>query len=227
MRKMPLQTRCAEDSVRPGSRVRVWSIQSVEVLRALQADAVWRAKEMSVDPDMRTAYRWMARELSRRVGPPYERGQVPVWVWCQWRGELRRRPDLRVGGHLPPGVEGVRLELEIDASRLLPSDFELWHYALNGWYLPASRGDERAFEDCPDPSRVAPSWQRIFDLGWSNRSYAVPIRQKSIQAVLWELRPADLRAFTPFRSPGRTGSAVAGQGSSRSNSSEGASPGRK
>lgn len=193
----------------------------------LQAGAVWRVKESSVDPEMRASYRWMARELSRRVGPPTQRSQVPVWAWCQWRGALCRRPDLRAGGHLPPGVRGVRLELEIDASRLLPSDFELWHYALNGWYLPASLGDERAFEAFPDPSRIAPSWQRIFDLAWSNRRYAVPSSQKSIQAVLWELRPADLRAFTPFRSPGRTGVAAARQGSSRSNSSEGASPGRK
>jgi hypothetical protein len=207
--------------------VRVWSIQTVEVFQALRSGGVWRAQESSVDPGMRAPYRWMARELSQRVGPATRRGQVPVWVWCQWRGVLRRRPDLRVGGHLPPGVAGVRLELEIDLSRLLPSDFDLWHYALNGWYLPASLGDERAFEACPDRSRVAPSWQRIFDLAWSNRRYAVPNSQKSIQAVLWELRPDDLRGFTPFRSAGPTRVAVARQGSSRSNSSEGASPGRK
>lgn len=209
------------------SRVRVWSVQKVEVLHALRAGSVWRAQESCVDPEIRAPYRWMARELSQRVGPPALRGQMPVWVWCQWRGELRRRPDLRVGGHLPPGIPGVRLELEIEASRLLPSDFELWHYALNGWYLPASLGDERAFDARPDPSRVAPSWQRAFDLGWSNRRYAVPTAQKSIQAVLWELHPADLRAFTPFRAPGRTGVAATRQGSRRSNSSVGASPGRK
>jgi hypothetical protein len=227
VRETAQQTRRPVRSAVQGTRVRVWTIQTAEVLHALQAGAVWRARESSVDPEMRAPCRWMARELSQRVEPPSQHDQVPVWVWCQWRGELRRRPDLRAHGHLPPGVAGVRLELDVDASRLLPSDFELWHYALNGWYLPASRGDERAFEARPDPARVAPSWQRIFDLAWSNRRYTVPAAQKSIQAVLWELRPADLRAVTSFRSPGRIGASVGRQGSSRSNSSEGASPGRK
>ena len=121
----------------------------------------------------------------------------------------------------------MRLELEVEAARLLPSDFELWHYALNGWYLPASLDDERAFDASPEPARVASSWQRIFDLAWSNRRYAAPRPEKSIQAVLWELRPDDLRAVTTFRSPGRKRSAATSQGSRRSNSSDGASPGRK
>ena len=80
--------------------MRVWTIQATEVLRVLQAGTVWRAQESFVDPQMRAPFRWMAEELSRRVEPPSQRGQVPVWVWCQWRGELRRSlAALRIALH--------------------------------------------------------------------------------------------------------------------------------
>lgn len=42
-----------------------------------------------------------------------------------WNGP-RSRPDLRCGGHLAKGEEGVNLELECSADRLL-SDFSLWY----------------------------------------------------------------------------------------------------
>ena len=72
----------------------------------------------------------------QRLAPPAELDQVPIWCWCQWRGERRRMPDLRHCGHLPRGTRGVRLGLELAEARLLRSDFELWHYVLNGGTCP-------------------------------------------------------------------------------------------
>jgi hypothetical protein len=49
----------------------------------------------------------------------------------------------RVGcGHEkhPPG--SVELDLAVPVDQALCSDFDLWHFALNGWYLPDP--DERA-----------------------------------------------------------------------------------
>ena len=92
----------------------------------------------------------------------------------------------------------MRLELEIDSRRLLQSDFDLWHYALNGWYLPGSVADERRFDANPDPRRIPASWQRIFDPGWSNRRYRAARAERSIQGVTWELRPGDLRRAVMF-----------------------------
>ena len=132
---------------------------------------------------------------SRRTG---DRCQMPIWVWCQWRGVSRRRPDLRSRGHLPTGATGVRIELELDEERVLCSDFDLWHYALNGWYLPESLADEREFDAHPDRGRIAPSWRRMFNLEWRNRRYTAARAAKSIQGVTWELRPQDVRRSTSF-----------------------------
>ena len=46
---------------------------------------------------------------------------------------------LAVCGHLPKGERGVRLELQVADDRVLLSDFDLWHYVLNYWYLPETR----------------------------------------------------------------------------------------
>ena len=62
---------------------------------------------------------------------------MPIWAWYQWEGS-RRKPDLRASGYLPKGEPGVRLELRVADDRVLLSDFDLWHYVLNYWYLPKS-----------------------------------------------------------------------------------------
>jgi hypothetical protein len=140
----------------------------------------------------------MSGEMRARLGQPAYTWQAPVWVWCQWRGTARQKPDLRARGHLRTGARGVRIELELDETRLLRSDFELWHYVLNGWYLPGSLADERRFGQHPDPRRIRQSWQRVFDLGWRNSRYTAAGGSKSIQGVTWELRPSDVRDVTMF-----------------------------
>lgn len=112
------------------------------------------------------------------------------------------------------------MEIEVSPTEVLLSDFELWHYALNYWYLPESEVDGEAFEAAPaqcglsidthkplpDPAldaQVKRSWERMFDLDWSHPDVTRPRPQKSIQGVLWEL-PLDcvLRA-QPFTAKGR------------------------
>lgn len=181
-----------------GGRVRVWSVQTRDVLDVLAAGRVWRAHAHHVPADWCKAYHWMAQQLATRVGPPTSATQAPVWVWCQWRDARTPRPDLRARSHLPPGTAGVRLELRIEPARLLCSDFELWHYVLNGWHLPSSDSDERSFDASPDQGRREASWQRIFDLDGQHPRYARARAAKSIQGVLWELRPGDLRSTTTF-----------------------------
>jgi hypothetical protein len=140
----------------------------------------------------------MADRMREQLGAPSNVQQMPVWLWCQWRGVARPKPDLRARGHLPAGAAGVRIELEIDSARILQSDFELWHYVLNGWFLPENLAEERAFDAHPDRSRIAPSWRRIFDSAGANRRYAGPRADRSIQGVTWELRPEDVRRVVAF-----------------------------
>ena len=70
---------------------------------------------------------------------------MPIWVWWQWWAD-RRRPDLRASGFLPKGVRGIRVECRVKEDQVLLSDFELWHYILNYWYLPKSEKSGESFE---------------------------------------------------------------------------------
>ena len=104
----------------------------------------------------------------------------------------------------------------MDASEVLLSDFELWHYVLNYQYLPLSMKDSRRFDDILEaqgsrtpsdvPGRarsfhcaVRKSWTRIFDLNWSVPDIASNFGQKAIQATFWNLRRDRVRGFTIFR----------------------------
>lgn len=167
-----------------------------------------RANARFVDPYMRPAYRWMARELAHRVGPPPRGVRLPLWAWV-------KRPDLRSGAHLPRGSRGVLLELELPRQAVLLSDFERFHAVLNRHYLACSAEDEARFErrlaragGRPHwpyaPSirpRVEASWSRIFRFAPRVRdpAYYGPTEEAPVQAVFWELREeqvVDSRIFT-------------------------------
>ena len=156
------------------------------------------------------SYLWMAEQMEKRlkVQRPSQ-DAMPIWAWRQWEGANRLKPDLRASGHLPSGVQGVRVECRLDDRRVLLSDFDLWHYVLNYWYLPTSERDGNAFEkklagvglsfykfnhSNPLPHaqyqrEIKRSWERIFDVSWTDRRRAIANtpEKKSIQATLWEI----------------------------------------
>lgn len=99
---------------------------------------------------------------------------------------------------------------------MLLSDFELWHYVLNYWYLPHSNEDEARFDAilaslaANTPSEVHTSnqafhddvrnsWERIFDIHWSRPNIASEFRQKQIQATLWRLNRKQVKNHTIFK----------------------------
>ncbi len=198
----------------------IWSILTQQAWCELQRRGRLRATRRRIPKDFLCPYLWMVEQMQRRLATPRPTKQaMPIWAWYQWEGQ-RRKPDLRSSGHLPRDEQGVRLELEVAAERVLLSDFDLWHYVLNYWYLPESEEAGEAFEkklaQCglsvykcdhqhPLPhaqyrQKIEKSWERIFDIGWSDRRHAIasPPRQKSIQATLWEIRPADVVSAKEF-----------------------------
>ena len=190
----------------------LWTIQSVAAWSRLQKDGVLRADGRRIHARDRRPYAWMARQMSERIGFRPAGQALPLWAWFQWNGATCRRPDLRSCGYLPPGNWGVRIEFEISDRLALLSDFDLWHYVLNYWYLPESEQDDEDFESallCRGLSfykakplrnaafhkRIIESWVRIFDLDWTDReqSIAHPRAKRSIQASFWELRAEQVR----------------------------------
>jgi len=100
----------------------------------------------------------------------------------------------------------------------LLSDYELWHYVLNYWYIPTAESDDtefqRRFPDCYSKSwkDVSPevlndefhqlterSWQRVFDLDWEEEYVSHPRNEKCMQATLWEIRRSMVRDVCYFK----------------------------
>jgi hypothetical protein len=200
----------------------IWSILTQQAWDDLQRRGGLRVARRHVTKDFLAPYLWMADQMERRltIARP-SKAAMPIWAWYQWEGVHRRRPDLRTAGYLTRAERGVRVELEVADDRVLLSDFDLWHYVLNYWYLPATEKDGRAFEKtlaraglsfygCDDQHSLAnsryrrqieQSWERIFDVSWMDRQQAIayPPSKKSIQATLWELFVDDVveaREFT-------------------------------
>lgn len=193
----------------------LWTIQEMEAWNLFKRTGVLRSVSKHADAISMSAYQWMAEQMRVRIGPAPTIDSLPVWAWYQWEGERKKKPDLRSTGHIPSGTRGVRIEFAINDKQVLLSDFDLWHYVLNYWYLPASEEDGARFEarldhsnpaffltkPLPDPKfhqAVVASWQRIFDMDWRAKDIAGSRAKKSIQATLWELRIERLRSVREF-----------------------------
>jgi len=183
----------------------LWSIQVEEAFALLEREGRLRVPWSYGEPDYAGPYRWMVQQMTRRIGPPPAKGLTPIWAWYQYKSEARPKPDLRRTQHLPSGTIGYRLELVVDLSRCLLSDFILWHCVLNNYYLPISEADSERFDALHGSlptvyldSATRASWDRIFDLEWDDPYIADPKPTKMIQATLWEINRSDVVAVDRF-----------------------------
>ena len=193
--------------------MRLWTIQNMAAWEFLQREQVLVADQRYSLDCFREPYTWMVRQMECRTKANFE--AWPLWAWYQWHGVDRRKPDLRCRGHLRRGERGVRIEFEQPGSGVLLSDFDLWHYVLNYWYLPETMVAGDAFaaelrEHNIEPAlalrlpaayhrRMEDSWNRIFDLDWANEDYTDPRDQRAIQATFWKLhfhQIRDVKVFT-------------------------------
>jgi hypothetical protein len=205
---------------RNGSETVIWSILTEQAWDELQQKGRLAANSRHVDNEDLAAYAWMVSQMERRLTIPKPSDDtMPIWAWWQWLGD-RHRPDLRAGWHLPKGTRGVRVELHVENDRVLLSDFELWHYVLNYWYLPKSEKEGESFEKkltrvglsvhgCSHQKPLAHvkfrreverSWERIFDLSWTDPEHNIVhrARDRSIQGTMWELLLEDVVDTTEF-----------------------------
>ena len=192
----------------------LWTIQSIAAWKILQREKVLFADQRySLDLCL-DAYRWLVKQMERRIGPRPENTSLPLWAWYQWGDVKRRKPDLRFSAHLPKGQRGVRIEFEQSDKGVLLSDFVLWHYVLNYSYLPRTIADDEAFDAEFDAElskhnlsffetkhlpvrayhqRIEKSWEHIFDLDWFAEDITHPVDKKSIQATFWQLHFDQIR----------------------------------
>jgi hypothetical protein len=211
-------------------KMRVWTIQKPGMLETLEKTGVYRADTAKVLEDRILApevlleddyviwsYRYMARQMVKRIGSPPPGVEFPVWVWVQWRGPDHPRPDLRVASHGPKGLEMVMIELEVNDSTVLVSDLSLWFFPFGGHYLPYPRGSEAEWNRVlkarglktrwghdknlpPDLQAMKEdSWEAVFNLGCRATSITDKASQKVFQGCLWEIRKDMIRGVKRFK----------------------------
>lgn len=193
--------------------MRLWMIVEMPFLQVLRTRGEVIADGRRVWRDCRPAYRWMAAQMERRIGPPPRPRAYPLWGWAQWSGP-NRRPDMRSSGHLPRGTQCYRLTLDVPEQQVLLSDFSDWHMVLNNGYLARTEAEADAFDaellaagisrQSRDyggfTARIEASWERVFDIdhvGLDPAWNGSPETQ-SIQATFWRLSQDQVRKVEGF-----------------------------
>ena len=105
-------------------KVRLWTIQDIRATNKLLQSGTLRTDGRRVSYSFRTVYKVMMDQMTKRL--PEYRGSYPIWCWYS------PKPDLRNKAHLPAGTRGALIEIEVEVSRVLLSDFNSWHLILNG-----------------------------------------------------------------------------------------------
>ena len=180
--------------------MRLWTIQTEEFFEKLQQQKIIITEKPPVETNFKWSYDWLKTKMAIDT--------YPIWAWCQYEGKRKRR-DLRSGGFAKRGTKLVQLHIDIDDGLVLLSDFDLFHYVLNYWYLPADDDDDIRFEAlCANKNisfhdlqnfektsldlndlrqELVNSWDRIFDLDKEDDDIYGKNNQKSIQATFSEL----------------------------------------
>jgi len=192
--------------------MRVWTIQHYKAYEKLIQTGILRAdhNKQYEDPHFRYAYDWMIEKMKCKGLVPSIGMCDPIWAWFKWEGKGKRR-DMREKGYANRGETIVQLTVEVDEKDVLLSDFDLFHYVLNYWYLPIDEKDGDEFEkkyvnlgftwhDLANfkiqtqsmqaiRSEIEKSWDRIFDLELTDDNLIYGSNnKKSVQATLWELK---------------------------------------
>lgn len=150
----------------------------------------------------------MIEQMESRIGKRPNKNVYPIWAWYQYKNKKVKRPDLRSSGFLPKGTKGVRIEFNKPENQILLSDFDLWHFPLNCWYIADNEKEDLEFhklfeqykvnftdkEKYPFEFRkiVKNSWNKILDMNYHNKYVADKFIDKKIQATLWCIKSSEI-----------------------------------
>jgi hypothetical protein len=142
-------------------------------------------------------YDWMREQMGKRL-TDYS-GDYPVWAYF-------KKPNMRQTQFF--GEPVVLVEAEVPRSRMLISDFDLWHTPLNNWYCARTEAEADAYDarhaggtgpTYRNPEIIA-SWDRIFEIG--DRTDPEEIRWHGgqpnlLQACIDRIHPHEIRRVIP------------------------------
>ncbi len=188
--------------------MRLWTMQPVEVYDILLKDGVFRCDPSKIpEPSFVDAYGWLIDQLEKRDKRP-DNVQLPTWAWFRFN-KKEKKPDLRHSCYGARGEKMVCLEIEISDEKVLLSDFDLWHFPLNNWWLDNCFVPDYT-EEMYDKSHEwfdgldkeqqqiekEKSWHQIFNIEPFENDWIA--RGNYVQAIFWELRLENVKKVQYF-----------------------------
>lgn len=185
--------------------MRLWTIQTYNVFETIKKTGIYRC-----NPDLSSllemeefvnAYKWISKEMKKRIGNPPNNVTFPVWAWYNIDGK-NLRPDMRKSD-MRVFQKSVLMELEIPDNQVLLSDFDLWHVVLNDTFCYKTSIEGLSYEEwdaetdkedlyyssLSDKEKVAykeKSWENVICSNFNKLPAFV-------QATFWELKKENIK----------------------------------
>lgn len=205
----------------------LYSTQDYFIFESLLKGETHRARSPLLnvdDPDIVDdmfvrSYDWLADRMEEKIGPRPSTDVYPIWAYYQWYGPDKKKPDLRYTGTrcFADHRTCALMTLEVPDDEVLLSEYDAWHFVLNGSYLgDEKRSDEiwdfkreskfRDYNEYPNwlKNEIEQSWLTVFDFKKSRELLEFTEDQQVIQATFWELKPEYLREAVKFDRTGKT-----------------------
>ena len=172
--------------------MKLWTIQPEVVYNLLQEKGVFICNSSkSTYPELREAYDWYNAKMEKKIPKPKNFHITdPIWAWhtINWSNS----PNEPFFNDMKGSKASVLIEIEIDASEVLLTDYIAWHAVLNKYCLDDTKNEaewndfHKWYDNLPYKKResiMIKSWDKIFDVSPFNNEWI--IRGRYIQATFW------------------------------------------
>ena len=171
----------------------LYTYQTIDAVEKLKKDGVLRLYEKDRylthltrydDSDynyFEYPYKYMIHEMKKRLPAPKDKDTFyPIWGWYKVNGRYCASKEL---DKIHEGL--VKLKVEIDESRVLLSDFDVFAAVISGRRILKEDDDTLDYDA---DNKFDPSLERMFELHRKEDDYfGFSFRKETIQGTFWEL----------------------------------------
>jgi hypothetical protein len=164
-----------------------WTIQHIDAWEQAKIKGVLTGNSSWAINGYKEAYQWMIDQMVKRLGCPK---CYPIWLWTE-------KPDLRTclrtqwGGEI--GSKYILLQVSLDESTVLISEYHAWHCVLNNHPFELYEDEKVNKEE---------SWERIFDINLLESSpyttFTDWLHHTKLQGVTPEISTDNIQVLKTF-----------------------------
>lgn len=161
----------------------LWTIQNKKAYENLSENGIliFDKTHKILEPSFESAYKWMSGQMKDRLGVPPKGAYYPIWAWYQWEGKRKQPDTISQKVARKPGETRILLTMDVPDEEVLLSDFDAWHFVLNGLCIKDEISDKEYTED-----EIKRSWNKIFD--YENSVCGDSPSGLSTQATMWIIK---------------------------------------